>query len=51
MNSPPVTLGRAVRIAADALPRAEFRTALIAAIRTDPEVRAAVRNAVAPWRP
>ena len=49
MSPPPPTFGHAVRIAADALPRAELRTALIAAIRTDPEVRAAVRNAVAPW--
>lgn len=50
MTPPPVTLGRAVRIAADALPRAEFRAAVLAAVRTDPEIREAIRAAVAAGR-
>ena len=50
MNSPPVTLERAITIAADALPRAELRPALLAALRADPEIREAVRAAVAAGR-
>ena len=49
MTPPPVTLEKAITIAADALPRAELRPAILAALRADPEIRAAVRNAIAPW--
>ena len=45
MNPPPVSLERAITIAADALPRAELRPALLAALRADPEIREAVRAA------
>lgn len=47
--TPPPTFNHAIRIAADALPRAEFRSALIALIHTDPEVRRAIRTTIAPW--
>ena len=47
MTPPPVTLEKAITIAADALPRAEFRAAVLAAVRTDPEIREAIRFAVA----
>lgn len=50
MTPPPVSLDRAIRIAAAALPRAELRPAMLAALRTDPEIREAVRAAVAAGR-
>ena len=45
-----VNLEKAITIAADALPRAELRPAMLAALRTDPEIREAVRAAVAAGR-
>jgi hypothetical protein len=50
VTPPPVSLDRAIRIAAAALPRAELRPAMLAALRTDPEIREAVRAAVAAGR-
>jgi uncharacterized protein (DUF924 family) len=51
MNAhPPVSLDQAIRIAADAMPRESFRPALLVAIRTDPQVRDAIRAAVAAGR-
>ena len=52
MNSddPPISVDRVITIAADALPRAEFRAAVLAAVRTDPEIREAIRFAAAAGR-
>ena len=50
MTPSPVSLEKAIAIAADALPRAELRPAMLAALRTDPEIREAIRAAVAAGR-
>lgn len=50
MTPSPVSLEKAITIAADAMPRAEFRAAMLAALRADPEIREAVRAAVAAGR-
>lgn len=50
MTPPPVSLDRAITIAADALPRSEIRPAMLAALRADPEIREAVRFAAAAGR-
>lgn len=49
-EAPPVTLEKAITIAAVAMPRESFRPALLAAIRHDPEIREAIRAAVAAGR-